>query len=130
MNAIPPEISFVLFVPLSVPFFVSLFLPCVVCPLLTLPLPLPLRVVDVARYRQVAVTCFFRNSHSFGYAALVAAFTAVLMFVGSTTVLGADGEAVSLARIVNTVVGIFIYLTVDTLLGRSTFERLSSIDTF
>lgn len=72
---------------------------------------------------QVAITCFFRNSSSFAYAALVAAFTAVVMFVGSTTVLGADGEAVSLARIVNTVVGIFIYLVVDTLLGASLVEN-------
>ncbi|CAM9721021.1 unnamed protein product [Sphacelaria rigidula] len=65
----------------------------------------------------VAITCFFRNSSSFAYAALVAAFTAVVMFTGASTVLGADGEAVSLARITNTVIGICIYLTVDTLLG-------------
>lgn len=66
---------------------------------------------------QVALTCFFRNSTTFAYAALVAAFTAVVMFTGTSTVLGADGQAVSLARIVNTVVAISIYLTVDTLLG-------------
>ncbi|CAM9649077.1 unnamed protein product, partial [Ectocarpus sp. 13 AM-2016] len=64
----------------------------------------------------VAVTCFFRNSSQFSYAALVAAFTAVVIFTSSSTVLGADGEAVSLARIVNTVVGSVVYLLVDMLL--------------
>lgn len=67
--------------------------------------------------RQVAVTCFFRNSSSFAYAALVAGFTAVVIFTGASTVLGADGEEVSLARIVNTVVGSLIYLFVDMALG-------------
>lgn len=66
---------------------------------------------------QVAVTSFFRNSSQFSYAALVAGFTAVVIFTGSNTVLGADGEAVSLARIINTVVGSVIYLFVDLLLG-------------
>ncbi|CAN0136242.1 unnamed protein product [Ectocarpus sp. 12 AP-2014] len=64
----------------------------------------------------VAVTCFFRNSSQFSYAALVAAFTAVVIFTSSSTVLGANGEAVSLARIVNTVVGSVVYLLVDMLL--------------
>lgn len=65
----------------------------------------------------MAVSCFFRNSSDFSYAAIVSGFTAVVVFTGSKTVLGADGEAVSLARIVNTVVGIVIYLFVDMLLG-------------
>lgn len=65
----------------------------------------------------MAIACFFRNSSQFSYAALVAAFTAVVIFTGSNTVLGADGEAVSLARIVNTVVGSVIYLFVDMLFG-------------
>lgn len=65
----------------------------------------------------MAITCFFRNSSEFSYAALVAGFTAVVIFTGSNTVLGANGEAVSLARIVNTVVGSVIYLFVDMLLG-------------
>lgn len=69
--------------------------------------------------KQVAITCFFRNSSQFSYAALVAAFTAVVIFTGSNTVLGANGEAVSLARITNTVVGSVIYLFVDMLLGES-----------
>eukprot|EP00903_Cladosiphon_okamuranus_P012797 g11961.t1 len=64
----------------------------------------------------VAITCFFRNSSQFSYAALVAGFTAVVIFTGGNTVLGANGEAVSLARIVNTVVGSVIYLFVDMLL--------------
>lgn len=65
----------------------------------------------------MAITSFFRNSSQFSYAALVAGFTAVVIFTGSNTVLGADGEAVSLARIINTVVGSVIYLFVDLLLG-------------
>eukprot|EP00904_Undaria_pinnatifida_P008100 jgi/Undpi1/441/HiC_scaffold_1.g00437.m1 len=64
----------------------------------------------------VAMTCFFRNSADYGYAALVAAFTAVIMFTGSITVLGEEGVEVSLARIVNTVMGSVIYLLVDILL--------------
>ncbi|CAM9216113.1 unnamed protein product [Ascophyllum nodosum] len=64
----------------------------------------------------VAVSSFFRNSPTFAHAALVAAFTAVVIFTGANTVLGADGETVSLARIVNTVVGSLIYLLVDMLL--------------
>lgn len=71
----------------------------------------------------MALTCFFRNSSSFAYAALVAAFTAVVVFTGSTTVLGVDGEEVSLARIVNTVVGSVVYLLVDILLGEKEMDR-------
>lgn len=77
--------------------------------------------------QQVAVTCFFRNSTQFAYAARVAAFTAVVIFTGSNTVLGADGEAVSLARIVNTVVGSVIYLLVDMLLGGWPNVRLGAL---
>lgn len=75
------------------------------------------------------MSCFFRNSPSFAYAALVAGFTAVVIFTGANTVLGANGEAVSLARIVNTVVGSSIYLFVDMLLGENlkTAEVLSAL---
>lgn len=76
----------------------------------------------VTRLEQVAFTCFFRNSSSFAYAALVAAFTAVVVFTGSATVLGVDGEEVSLARIVNTVVGSVVYLLVDILLGEEDID--------
>ncbi|CAM9850296.1 unnamed protein product [Ectocarpus sp. 8 AP-2014] len=72
----------------------------------------------------VAVTCFFRNSSQFSYAALVAAFTAVVIFTSSNTVLGANGEAVSLARIVNTVVGSVVYLLVDMLLAPTRAKNL------
>ena len=94
---------------------------CHFTPLLCPPCFLLLR----RRRRQVAVTCFFRNSSQFSYAAQVAAFTAVVIFTGSKTVLGANGEAVSLARIVNTVVGSVIYLIVDMLLGeRASYSRV------
>lgn len=80
-----------------------------------------LRAHHAVTASQVAITSFFRNSSQFSYAALVAAFTAVVIFTGSNTVLGADGEAVSLARIINTVVGSVVYLFVDLLLGKDIF---------
>lgn len=46
------------------------------------------------------------------------------MFTGASTVLGADGETVSLARITNTVIGISIYLIIDLLLGGSNEKRV------
>lgn len=78
----------------------------------------PTAAVRADAVSQVAFTSFFRNGSQFSYAALVAGFTAVVIFTGSNTVLGADGERVSLARITNTVVGSVIYLFVDLLLGK------------
>lgn len=73
--------------------------------------------------RQIAVVCFFRNSKSYAYAAVVSAITAVMMFTGSDSVLGESGEEITLARIVNTVLGICIYLLVEILIGKSPSEH-------
>lgn len=98
-----------------------------IAPILSLSLPYGLMhgwlTIAMIASVQVTLACFFRNSKSFSYAAVVTAITAVVMFTGGNTVLGDDGEEMSLARIVNTVLGICIYLVVDVLLGKMQSAR-------
>eukprot|EP00611_Tribonema_gayanum_P028572 TRINITY_DN737_c0_g1_i3.p1 TRINITY_DN737_c0_g1~~TRINITY_DN737_c0_g1_i3.p1 ORF type:complete len:903 (+),score=232.72 TRINITY_DN737_c0_g1_i3:1173-3881(+) len=63
----------------------------------------------------IALCCFFRHSPTHGYAAVVAAFTAVLIMVGIFT--PAVHQAYSpVVRIQNTIIGVVLYFALDNII--------------
>ncbi|KAG5191471.1 hypothetical protein JKP88DRAFT_285137 [Tribonema minus] len=63
----------------------------------------------------VAFCAFFKNSKSHGYAAIVSAFTAVIIVLGTFNA-SAVGSVAPLTRIQNTILGLVIYMA-NTILG-------------
>ncbi|CAM9531789.1 unnamed protein product [Chrysoparadoxa australica] len=64
----------------------------------------------------VAFTCFFRSSKTAGYAAVVSAFTAVLLIVGTFSVTGEPGAEATFKRVQNSLLGVFMYVFLDTII--------------
>lgn len=74
----------------------------------------------------IFVCSFFRFSRSHGYAAVVSAFTAVVILLGTFNT-ATQGMTAPLGRIENTILGLIIYMVLDTLIWPIRAKRMLEV---